>query len=266
LETKKKYPAFELISIEVQGSDSEVIKDHVDHYKMKHPVAERGSFAGNMGYGVPCSIVFDHKGKRLLINREFTRRVRETILKALEEAPHPLLGNKTYKILKEETQKIKENRDLGLVLKKVRAIWEDDAAELELWDEAQILYSRLDNYGESLLADAEIETEKSPILGLALYKKIAERFKGDRISEQANLAIQSITRDKNFPKEKKAWELWEEFLIPYKAHRFRMSRCNRRMLKILDSIILECKDTAGGKLALDMKPGLIEALNRYGDL
>jgi len=233
---------------------------------MKHPVAERGSFGGFMGNGVPSTTVFDHKGRIVIRKRLFDKRVREAIFTALKAAPHPLLGEKEYVKLSKEAGKVKAGEDIGAVLAKVRAIWADENADPDLWDEAYTLFSRLDNYGEHMLSEALIAEEKSPVLGLQLFKEVAKIFKGDIVGEEAEEAAATIKKDKNFQNEKEAWAIWVEFEAIYKAHRFRISVKNRAMKKMTDLLCNRYQNTAGGKMAIKLMPDLIKALSRYASL
>lgn len=262
-ETRRKYPAFEVIGIEVQDSGEKVIKDHIDFYGMSYPIAAQGSFDGYTGYILPEVVLFDHKGEVILHKRLFDDVTRKAIMEALEDAPHPLLGDKEYVELADEAEWVKRNDGLGKVLAKVRRIWADENAEPKLWDEAYEMFSRLDNYAETLLARAETAAEENPVLGLRKYEEIRKRFEGDARGEEAAQAARILKESEHFARETAAWKLWEEEVLPmYKKHRFRITKKNRIMLGPMKRLCDEFENTAANDLAEILLPDLTEALKR----
>ncbi len=259
-ETKKAHPAFEMIGIEVQYSGTDVIRDHIDFYGMKYPIAERGSIDGYTGVVLPVEIVFNHKGELILHKRIFDDKVRQVILEALAAAPHPLLGDKEYKHLAREAQWVKSNKNLGEALARARTIWADHEAEPTLWDEAYTLFSRLDNHAESLLCNAELTAEENPVIGVRAYREINEMFAGDERGLQAKKAMEALVEHKNFKREHDAWVIWEKAAPIYEKHRLRITDQNRILLETVNTLCSGYRGTVAGDLAVNLKPQLVEAL------
>ncbi len=265
-EMKKTYPAFEMLGIEVQGSHPEVIEDYIDFYGMKYPIAERGHIDRYRGTVLPVVIVFNHKGELILHKRIFDDKARAVVLEALKVAPHPLLGDKVYKRLAREAEMVKRGENLGRVLRKVREIWASDTEDMELWDEAYCLFSRLDNHAEDLTLRAEAAWEMNPVLGLRAWEAVSELFEGDVRGDRAKEAAAAIKGERSVPREEAAWKEWEKVAAVYEKHRFRITRNNLAMLETVRKLCSGYGETVAGAKALGLKAGLLEALKQRGYL
>jgi hypothetical protein len=163
----------------------------------------------------PYAVIFDDFGRALWKGdptetggAPFRDAVKKSLLTVAEITPaertEMILGDKTYKHVKQAVSRIKAGR-LGSAWKSLETILvTGKKQEQEARAENADLRGRVQDYIRAQEGFADAWIDESPVLCIKILEKLAGEFQGSEVGEKMQQRMQGLSRDLKFKKEFKA--------------------------------------------------------------